>query len=295
MVHRSAEDKLVLGIPKGSLQDSTLDLFQRAGYNIQVSSRSYTPSIDDDQISILMFRAQEMSRYVADGVIDAGLTGYDWILENQSDVAEVSELIYAKQNLRPVRWVLAVPEESAITTPQGLAGGTVATELVNVTRRYFQAKGIDVKVEFSWGATEIKARLIDGIVDVTETGSSLRANKLRVLDTLLESTTRFIANHKAMDTPWKRSKIENIALLLRGAIAARERVGLKMNVPRASLEAVLGVLPAEKSPTVSSLADPNWVAVEVIIEERIERDLVPQLVRAGGTGIITYPLNKVIH
>jgi len=294
MAHKTPDDKLVLGFPKGSLQESTLDLFTRAGFNIQISSRSYTPTIDDDQISVLMFRAQEMSRYVEDGVIDAGLTGHDWVMENQSDVQEVAELIYAKQNLRPVRWVLAVPEESAVQKPEDLDGGIVATELVNVTRNYFAAKGVQVKVEFSWGATEIKARLLDGIVDVTETGSSLRANKLRVVDTLLTSTTRFIANRRAMANDWKRQKIENIALLLQGAIAAREKVGLKMNIPRANLDAVAGLLPAEKSPTISALADPDWVALEVIVEERIERELVPQLKRAGATGIITYPLNKVI-
>ena len=294
MAHKTPDDKLVLGFPKGSLQESTLDLFTRAGFNIQISSRSYTPTIDDDQISVLMFRAQEMSRYVEDGVIDAGLTGHDWVMENQSDVQEVAELIYAKQNLRPVRWVLAVPEESAVQKAEDLDGGIVATELVNVTRNYFASKGVQVKVEFSWGATEIKARLLDGIVDVTETGSSLRANKLRVVDTLLTSTTRFIANRRAMASDWKRQKIENIALLLQGAIAAREKVGLKMNIPRANLDAVAGLLPAEKSPTISALADPDWVALEVIVEERIERELVPQLKRAGATGIITYPLNKVI-
>ena len=294
MVHKTAEDKLVLGIPKGSLQDSTLDLFARAGYNIQISSRSYVPIVDDEQISAIMFRAQEMSRYVEDGVIDAGLTGHDWIQENGSDVIEVAELVYAKQNLRPVRWVLAVPEESAVRDVAELDGGIVATELVNVTRKYFADKGLNVKVEFSWGATEVKARLLDGIVDVTETGSSLKANKLRVLDTLLTSTTRFIANKNAMNTPWKRQKIENMALLLQGAISAREKVGLKMNVPRKSLDAITAILPAEKSPTISSLADADWVAVEVIVSERVERDLVPQLKRAGATGIITYPLNKVI-
>ncbi len=288
------QDKLVLGIPKGSLQDSTLDLFQRAGYNINISSRSYFPTIDDDQISVIMFRAQEMSRYVEDGVIDAGLTGYDWICENGSDVVEVAELVYAKQNLRPVRWVLAVPEESPVTKPEQLDGGIVATELVNATRKYFQGKGVKVKVEFSWGATEVKARLIDAIVDVTETGSSLKANKLRIVDTLLTSSTRFIANHKAMAIDWKRQKIENMALLLKGAIDAREKVGLKMNVPRSMLEAITAILPAEKSPTVSDLRDPDWVAVEVVVEEKVERELVPRLKRAGATGIITYPLNKVI-
>lgn len=291
---KTPDDKLVLGIPKGSLQESTLDLFAKAGFNISVSSRSYFPTIDDDQVTAIMFRAQEMSRYVEDGVIDAGLTGYDWICENKSDVVEIAELVYAKQNLRPVRWVLAVPEESNTKKVEDLDGGIVATELVGVTKQYFQSKGLNVKVEFSWGATEVKARLLDGIVDVTETGSSLKANKLRVLDTLITSTTRFIANKSAMQMDWKRQKIENIALLLKGAIEAREKVGLKMNVPRSSLAAVTGLLPAEKSPTVSSLADPEWVAIEVIVPEKIERQLVPELRRAGATGIITYPLNKVI-
>jgi ATP phosphoribosyltransferase len=291
---KTAQDKLVLGIPKGSLQDSTLDLFARAGYNIQIPSRSYFPTIDDDQISVIMFRAQEISRYVEDGVIDAGLTGHDWICENGSDVVEIAELIYAKHQMRPVRWVLAVPEESPVRKVEELDGGIVATELVNVTRKYFADKGLNVKVEFSWGATEVKARLLDAIVDVTETGSSIKANKLRVLDTLMTSTTRLIANKDAMKIEWKRQKIENIAILLKGAIEAREKVGLKMNVPRKELAAITKILPAEKSPTISALADPDWVAVEVIVAERIERDLVPQLKRAGATGIITYPLNKVI-
>ena len=288
------DDKLVLGIPKGSLQESTFDLFERAGYSIHLSSRSYFPSIDDERISVIMFRAQEMSRYVEDGVIDAGLTGYDWIQENGSDVVEVAELIYAKQKLRPVRWVLAVPEESDVQTPEQLEGGIVATELVNATRKYFADKGVNVKVEFSWGATEVKARLIDGIVDVTETGSSLAANKLRIIDTLMTSSTRFIANADSMTVEWKRQMIENIALLLKGAIDAREKVGLKMNVPRNRLKDIVGVLPAEKSPTISSLVDDDWVALEVIVEEKVERELVPKLKRAGATGIITYPLNKVI-
>ncbi len=287
-------DKLMLGIPKGSLQESTLDLFHRAGYDIHVSSRSYFPTIDDDRIRVIMFRAQEMSRYVEDGVLDAGLTGADWVRENGSDVAEITELIYAKQNLRPVRWVLAVPEESEVTAPEQLAGGIVATELVNVTREYFAARGVDVRVEFSWGATEVKARLIDAIVDVTETGSSLRANKLRVIDTLLTSSTRLIANREAMETDWKRQMIENISLLLTGAIDAREKVGLKMNVPRDRLDAVIDLLPSEKSPTVSPLHESDWVALEVIVEEKVERELVPRLKRAGATGLITYPLNKVI-
>ncbi len=295
MVNKTSPDKLVLGIPKGSLQDSTLDLFARAGYNITVPSRSYSPTIDDEQMSVVMFRAQEMSRYVEDGVVDVGLTGHDWVLENGSDVEEISELVYAKRQLTPVQWVLAVPAEGDIETPEQLDGGIVATELVNVTRKYFADKGLNVKVEFSWGATEVKARLLDAIVDVTETGSSLRANKLRVIDTLLTSSTRLIANHEAMKLAWKRQKVENIAMLLAGAIGALDKVGLKMNVPRASLDAVTALLPAEKSPTISALADEAWAAVEVILEERVERELVPQLKRAGATGIITYPLNKVIH
>jgi ATP phosphoribosyltransferase len=294
MAKQTPKDKLVLGIPKGSLQQSTLELFDRAGFRISVPSRSYFPSVDDDEITAIMFRAQEMSRYVADGVIDAGLTGHDWVCENGSDVVEVAELVYAKQQLRPVRWVLAVPEESPVQSPKDLAGGIVATELVNVTRAYFEKLGVDVKVEFSWGATEVKARILDGIVDVTETGSSLRANKLRELDTLITSTTRFVANRGAMESDFKRRKIENLAMLLTGAIEAREKVGLKMNVPRSALQAVLDLLPAEKSPTISSLSDEDWAAVEVIVEEHVERDLVPRLKRAGATGLITYPLNKVI-
>ncbi len=294
MVHKTDQDKLVLGIPKGSLQESTLELFERAGYNMSVSSRSYTPTIDDDQLSVMMFRAQEMSRYVEDGVIDAGLTGHDWVLENGSDVVEISELVYAKQNFRPVRWVLAVPEESPVVRPEDLQGGIVATELVQATQKYFADKGVDVKVEFSWGATEIKARLLDGIVDVTETGSSLRANKLRVIDTLMTSTTRLIANRQAMEIEWKRQKIENIALLLQAAIDARTKVGLKLNVARSDLKAIMDILPSGKSPTISDLAESDWVAVEVIVEETVERELVPQLKRAGARDIFTYPLNKVI-
>ena len=294
MVHRPSEDKLVLGIPEGSLQASTLDLFQRAGYNIHISARNYFPTVDDDRISAIMFRAQEMSRYVEDGVVDMGLTGSDWILENGSDVVEVAELVYAKQSQMPVRWVLAVPQEGPVEKVEDLDGGIVATELLNVTRKYFQDKGLKVKVEFSWGATEVKARLLDGIVDVTETGSSLLANKLRVIDTVLTSSTRVIVNKEAMAIEWKQQKIKNIVMLLQGALAAREKVGLKMNVPRTQLDEISRILPAEKSPTISPLGDPQWVAIEVIIEERIERDLVPQLKQAGATGLITYPLNKVI-
>jgi ATP phosphoribosyltransferase len=294
MVNKTAENKLVLGIPKGSLEESTLNLFQRAGYNISVPPRSYFPTVDDDRISAILFRAQEMSRYVEDGVVDFGLTGHDWIKENDSDVVEISELVYSKQSSRPACWVLAVPEESDIYKPEDLEGGIIATELINVTNKYFRDRGINVKVEFSWGATEVKARMLDAIVDVTETGSSLRANKLRVIDTILTSTTRLIANKDAMKISWKKEMIENIALLLRGAINARNKVGLKLNVPREKLQEIIQLLPSEKSPTISSLADEQWVAIEVIVEEHIERELVPKLKRAGASGIFTYPLNKVI-
>lgn len=295
MTTDSSSVVLRIGIPKGSLQESTVDLFQRAGYHLQISERSYFPAIDDPQFQPIMFRAQEMSRYVEDNVIDLGITGYDWIIENESSVVEVCELTYSKATSRPVRWVLAVPEESKVKTPADLANGIIATELVGTTRRYFQKLGVPIrKVEFSWGATEVKARLVDAIVDVTETGSSLKANKLRIVDTILTSTTRLIANQTSWNDPAKRRKIEDLALLLRGAIAAREKVGLKMNVPRQRLEQILSVLPAEKSPTINPLADNQWVAVEVIVEERIERELVPQLSRAGATGIISYSLKKVV-
>ncbi len=286
---------LRIGIPKGSLQNSTADLFQRAGYNLRISERSYFPTIDDPQLECIMFRAQEMSRYVEDGVIDMGITGIDWVIENGSNVHEVCELAYSKATSRPARWVLAVPEESSISKPEDLADGIIATELENTTRRYFEEKGVNVrKVEFSWGATEVKARLVDAIVDITETGSSLRANKLRVIDTILSSTTRLIANRQSWADETKRQKMEDLALLLRGAIAARQKVGLKMNVPRGKLEAILAILPAEHSPTINDLADRDWCAVEIVVEEQVERELVPQLVRAGATGIISYPLSKVI-
>jgi ATP phosphoribosyltransferase len=286
---------LRLGIPKGSLQDSTVDLFSKAGWKITIYDRSYFPAIDDPTIELVMFRAQEMSRYVEDGVIDVGLTGHDWVQENGSDVHEVLELVYSKATSRPTKWVLCVPNESPVTKPQELDGGVIATELVGFTKKYFDKLGVKVRIEFSWGATEVKARLLDGIVDVTETGSSIKANNLRIIDTLMTSTTRLIANKKVWaGEPLKREKIENIALLLQGAINAREKVGLKLNAPKGSLEAVLKLLPSEKSPTVSPLADGSWVAVEVIVEEKTERDLVPKLKRAGATGIISYPLNKVI-
>lgn len=290
------ESTLRLGLPSGSLQNATVDLFGRAGYRISIADRSVFPRIDDPKMSAVLFRAQEISRYVCDNIVDCGLTGYDWIVENgnEKDVVEICELEYSRASVNPVKWVLAVPEESTVRAATDLNGSVIATELVNVTRRYFEQKGVKVTVEFSWGTTEIKARLLDAIVDCTETGSSLRANNLRIVDTLLTSTTRFVANKAAWETPWKREKMENIAMLLRGAIDARAKVGLKMNVPESALASVLQLLPAEKSPTVSRLADQAWVAVEVILEEKQERELIPQLKRAGATGLITYPLNKVI-
>jgi ATP phosphoribosyltransferase len=290
-----AEQILKLGIPAGSLQKATIELFAKAGFHILDSERSYLPGIDDDQIKLVMLRAQEMSRYVDDGVLDAGITGYDWVMENNSDVVEVCELAYSKATARPTRWVLAVPDESKVNKPKDLKGGIVATELVNVTEKYFKDRKIDVKIEFSWGATEVKARLVDAIVELTETGSSLRANNLRVIDTVITSTTRLIANKAAWQDQFKRAKIENIAILLNAAIDASSRVGLKMNVKKSDLQSILNVLPAEKSPTVSSLADSDYVALEVVVEDRIERTLVPALKRAGASGIITYPLNKVTH
>jgi len=285
---------LRIAIPKGSLQESTFDLLRRAGFDVQLSSRSYFPVIDDPELEMVMFRAQEISRYVEDGVIDMGLTGHDWICENGSDVVEVCELVYSKATARPAHWVLAVPNESTVTKPEDLAGGIIATELVNVTRKYFADKKIDVKVEFSWGATEVKARLLDGIVEITETGSSLRANNLKIIGEIMTSTTRLIANKQAWEDPFKREKIEGLTLLLRGAIEGRKRVGLKMNLSKAKLADVLNLLPAEKSPTINQLADEKFVALEVILEEKLARDLVPKLCKQGATGIFTYPLLKVI-
>jgi ATP phosphoribosyltransferase len=290
-----SEKLLKLGIPAGSLQKPTIELFNMAGFNIVDSKRNFLPRIDDEQIQPICLRAQEMSKYVADGVLDAGITGYDWIMENESDVVEVAELAYSKATSKPARWVLAVPEESDMAKPEDLGGGIVATELANVTKKYFADKKIDVKVEFSWGATEVKARLVDAIVELSETGASLLANNLRVIDTVITSTTRLIANKKAWEDEFKREKIENIAILLNAAIDARSRVGLKMNIKKSDLESILKILPAEKSPTISDLADSDYVAIEVIVEGKVERSLVPALKRAGASGIITYPLNKVIH
>lgn len=290
------ENTLRLGLPSGSLQNATIELFGKAGYRVTIDSRSVFPRIDDEKISAVLFRAQEISRYIVEGIIDCGLTGYDWIVENgnEGDVVEVCELEYSRASANPIKWVLAVPEESGVQKPEELKGGIISTELVGVVKRYFQQKGIDVQVEFSWGTTEIKARIADAIVDCTETGSSLRANNLRVIDTLLRSTTRFVCSKQAWETPWKREKLENMAMLLRGAIDARAKVGMKLNAPKAKLNEIVGFLPSEKSPTVSQLADQNWVAIEVILEDKQERELIPRLKRAGATGIITYPLNKVI-
>ncbi|MEN6336763.1 MAG: ATP phosphoribosyltransferase [Phycisphaerales bacterium] len=291
----AGERILKLGLPAGSLQKATVDLFEKAGLHISDSKRSYFPAIDDEEIQLVYLRAQEIGRYVGDGVLDAGITGFDWIKENGCDVQEICELPYSKATSNPTRWVLAVPNESKIEKPQDLEGGIIATELLGVTKRYFEEKGVRVRVEFSWGATEVKARLVDGIVELTETGTSLRANNLKIIDTVIVSTTRLIANKTAWQDQFKREKIENIAILLQAAIAARGKVGLKMNVRKTDLDSVLHVLPAEKSPTVSSLADSDYVAIEVILDDSVERSLVPALKRAGASGIITYPLNKVIH
>ncbi len=286
---------LNLGLPKGSLQESTFKLFRKAGFTISVGSRSYIPTIDDDELSGLLIRAQEMARYVQDGILDLGLTGRDWVLEQNARVKEVCPLNYAKGGLRPVRWVVAVPADSPIRRIEDLAGKRVATELVQYTRRYLKERGIDSLVEFSWGATEVKApRLADAIVELTETGSTLRANNLRIVDTILESTTVLIANRDSWKDPWKRQKIENIALLLNGALRAEEKVGLKMNVGRADLDRVLKVLPAMQNPTISSLSEAGWFSLEVIVDEKKVRELIPVLKKTGASGIVEYPLNKVI-
>jgi ATP phosphoribosyltransferase len=288
-------NKLKLGIPKGSLQDATIALFAQAGWNIYASGRSYFPAIDDPEIECMLVRAQEMARYVEHGALDAGLTGNDWVLENQSDVERVTSLTYSKQSRVPVKWVLAVPEDSPFQKPEDLAGKTIATELVEYTRRYFRDKNIPVAVEFSWGATEVKPPMLaDAIVEVTETGSSLRANRLRIIETLMESETQLIANKKAWDDGWKRSKIETLSLMLKGAMAAQTQVGLMLNVRKSDLDEVLGVLPALNSPTVSHLRDENWVAVNTILDQSTVRDVVPRLKAAGGTGIVEYPLSKVV-
>ena len=287
--------KLRLGIPKGSLQDATIALFKRAGWNIYADGRSYFPSIDDAEIECMLIRAQEMARYVDHGVLDAGLTGIDWVVESGLDVESITSLVYAKQSRRKVRWVLAVPENSPWQRAEDLSGKIIATELVEVTKKYFAGKNVPVKVEFSWGATEVKPpTLADAIVEVTETGSSLRANRLRIIDTVMESETRLIANRAACADPWKKQKIENLALMLRGAIDAQDRVGLMLNVEKSNLPAVLGVLPALNSPTISELSNSQWVAVNTILEESTVREVIPKLKAANATGIVEYPLNKVV-
>ncbi len=287
--------KLKLGLPKGSLQETTFQMFKKAGFQVSVSSRSYFPTIADPEIEPVLIRAQEISRFVEDGVLDAGLTGEDWIRENDSDVVRVAELVYAKGGLRPVKWVLAAPNNSAIKKVSDLKGKRIATELVSVTKEYLKKNKVKAEVEFSWGATEAKTPdLVDAIVELTETGSSLRANNLKILDVVMESTTKLIANKKAWADVWKKNKVSNLALLLKGALLAEEKVGLKMNIRKAGLKAVLDILPAMKNPTVSPLSDPEWVALETIIDERVVRDIIPLLKKAGAQGIIEYPLNKVI-
>ncbi|PAW80366.1 MAG: ATP phosphoribosyltransferase [Pedosphaera sp. Tous-C6FEB] len=294
--NKTTKPKLRLGLPKGSLQDATIEKMAKAGFNVQVSSRSYVPYVDDEELEIRLIRAQEISRYVEHGYLDAGITGHDWIVENGSKVQEVGEFIFSKISRQPTRWVLAVPEESPIKSVKDLQGKRIATEVVNLTNRWLKKNGVKADVEFSWGATEVKAHeLVDAIVEVTETGSSLRANKLRIVETLLTSTPRLIANHTSWKDDWKRRKIETLSLLLRGALEAESKVGLKMNVPRAGLSKLLAELPALRNPTISQLSHPEWVAVETIIDEKIVREIIPQLKAAGAEGIIEYPLNKVVY
>jgi len=287
--------KLNLGIPKGSLESATVDLFRRAGFQITVSSRSYFPAVDDPEIECMLIRAQEMARYVEDGVLDAGLTGHDWVIENDTQVHTVADLIYAKQSFGKVRWVLAVPENSSVQTVKDLEGKTIATELVQATRRYLAANGVKAKVEFSWGATEVKPPVLaDAIVEVTETGSSLRANNLRIVETVLESNTQLIANVASWADPWKRRKLEDIHMLLEGAINALGKVGLMMNVHRDNLARVLEALPALRRPTISNLSEENWLALNTIIDESTVRSIIPRLKKAGAQGIVEYPLNKIV-
>lgn len=289
--------KLKLGIPKGSLQESTIRIFKKAGFDIRISERSYIPYIDDPEIDPLMLRAQEMSEYVENGTLDCGITGNDWIMEKGSRVVKVAELVYAKKGLQPVRWALAVPANSKIKSVKDLKGKRIATELVNVTRKYLKKKKVNAEVDFSWGATEIKAnmKLVDAIVELTETGSSLRANNLKMIDTICTSTTQFIANKASYKNRWKKEKMDNIALLLKGAILAEDKVGLKMNVSRKNLKKVLKILPAMKKPTISNLSQADWVDVDTILDERTAKDIIPKLKRAGAQGIVEYPLNKVIY
>jgi ATP phosphoribosyltransferase len=290
------KNKLRLGIPKGSLQDSTVKIFGKAGYKIRVSERSYFPSIDDSDIEVVLFRAQEMSRYVEDGIIDCGITGNDWIEENSSSVKKVADLVYAKQSMQSVRWVLAVPTSSKVKSVKDLKGKRIATELVKVTKKYLKKKRVAAEVEFSWGATEVKTKMgIDAIVEVTETGASLKANDLKIVDTVCESTTQFIANNAAWKNSWKKEKIEQMVMLLKGAILAEGKVGLKVNVRAKDVDKVVALLPAMKAPTVSQLAGGKWVDIDTVIDEEEVKRLIPKIRKAGGQGIIEYPLNKVIY
>ena len=291
------ENALVkLGVPAGSLQNATAELFAKAGYNISFSSRSYFPKIDDDEIECLLIRAQEMARYVEQGILDAGITGHDWVEETQADVHEVCELVFSKVSRRPVRWVLCVPEDSPVQTVQDLAGKRIATEAVGLTKAYLAKHNVEAEVEFSWGATEVKPpRLADAIVEVTETGSSLRANDLRIVDEVLQSTTRLIANRDAWADPTKRAKLENIALMLESCLAAEGNVGLMLNAPRQSLEAILDILPALRTPTISNLSDSDWVAVHTVLAESVVRTIIPQLKETGAQGIVEYPISKIIN
>ncbi|MBI5632932.1 MAG: ATP phosphoribosyltransferase [Nitrospirae bacterium] len=286
---------LRLGLPKGSLQEATLKLFRKAGYHVTVSGRSYYPIFDDMEIESMLIRAQEMARYVENGIIDCGLTGYDWIMEQNADIREVAELTYAKEGLKPVRWVVAVPNDSKIKTIKDLNGKRIATELVGFTKRFLKANKIKAEVDFSWGATEVKPpHLADAIVELTETGSSLRANNLRIVETILQSSTRFISNKKAWQDRWKQQKMENLVMLLKGALAAEEKVGMKMNVKQADLKRLLAILPAMHSPTISALSDKEWYDLDVVLDEKQVRELIPKLKKAGASGIVEYQLNKVI-
>ncbi len=287
---------LKLGIPKGSLEEATVKLFAKAGYQIKISSRSYFPSIDDDEIECMLIRAQEIARYVADGVLDAGLTGKDWIMENRVEVEDIADLVYSKTSARPVRWVLAVPNDSDIKSVHDLEGKRIATEAVNMTTDYLKKHGVTASVEFSWGATEVKPpKLADAIVEVTETGNSLRANNLRIVDTIMESNTKFIMNKTAYQDEWKRNKVDRLVLMLKGAMAANSKVGLLMNIPKTALAAIMKILPQGIKPTVAELSDPQWVDLTVILEEKLVRDIVPDLKSAGAEDIVEFPLNKVIE
>ena len=286
---------LRLGLPKGSLEETTVDMFRRAGYKIDIQSRSYYPSIDDPEIECVLIRAQEMARYVQEGVLDAGLTGYDWVVETGADVVEIAELVYGKVGRKPLRWVLAVPNDSDIKTAKDLEGKRIATEAVGMTKRYLEKHGVNASVEFSWGATEVKPpRLADAIVEITETGSSLKANNLKIIDTLCETTTRFIANHEAAQYPFKRRKMDLLSLLLKSVLAAETKVGLMLNVHQKNLERVLAILPALQRPTVAHLSDPEWYSLTTVIDQHVARDIIPELMAVGGEGLVEYSLNKVV-